>query len=231
MRIKLAVISNKFKFIYILNPRTASTATAQALIEQAEGFNLPAEPVRNNNGEVVVPTKHTTLNQLLKYNLVDDETMKRYFKFLTVRNPYDSVVVVSLWAKNTNDYVHLLNDPKSWVHSQPGRAEKMRRAAGQTFPEWACDVYSQKLSEGRKGSLNMKYMKGSDSVMRFENLHEDFDLIKAKLGMPDSFKIPIKNVTSGRKGVKDYRSFYDNKSKELVAEFFAEEINALGYSF
>ena len=49
--------------------------------------------------------------------------------------------------------------------------------------------------------------------------------------MPDSFKIPIKNVTSGRKGVKDYRSFYDNKSKELVAEFFAEEINALGYSF
>ncbi len=164
-----------------------------------------------------------------QHNIVDEETLKSYFKFVTVRNPYDSVV--SAWAKKTNDYIARLDNPKSWIHKKPGYADSIRQAVGKSFSEWVADTYPEKIANGEVGSINRKYVKGTDSQMRYENLQEDFEAIKAKVGLPSDLYIPQINITAGRDGEKDYHKFYDDRSRELVAEYFKQEIELLGYEF
>jgi hypothetical protein len=74
-------------------------------------------------------------------------------------------------------------------------------------------------------------MKGVDVAIRYENLQEDFVGVKTRLNLPASVTIQTINTTAGREGKSDYRSFYDDRARSLVSEFFAEEIAQLKYKF
>lgn len=224
----MAVISFQNRFIYLLNPRTASTATAQALLDSAKAEFVPAENIVDDEGNIVVQRKHTTMEQLVEYELISKDQVDTFFKFVTVRNPYDSMV--SAWAKKVHDYVHLLDNPNSWVNRMPDYAAGLRRAAGMSFPEWIAAEYLPKLKRGRGGSVNRNFIRNVDHVLRYENLQHDFSQIVERLGLPKDFQIPVVNVTKGRE-TKDYRTYYDDESRDIVYRAFKDEIEQLGYEF
>ena len=68
-----------------------------------------------------------------------------------------------------------------------------------------------------------------DFVGRFECLEQDFARLAALLGQPG---LELPHVDHGGRGAGvDYREHYDERSRRLVAERCAEELERFGYAF
>jgi hypothetical protein len=66
---------------------------------------------------------------------------------------------------------------------------------------------------------------GVTHILRFENLEKDFKIIQ------DIFQcyepLPLENKTKH----EHYRTYYNDETRQLVAEMFKEDIEAFGYEF
>lgn len=205
-----------------MNPRTGCTAISHLLEREFEGRYAPEKDIRDEAGSIIVQKKHTSIPELLQHEVVSHEFVSKAFKFVTVRNPFDSLY--SLWAKKRVDYAPLFDDPDSWVNRLPGYADDMEVVKSGTFADWV----DFKFGTGKQQSLSFRYLPHTNFVMRFESLQQDFERVCLALGRPIA-EIPVKNKTAGRD--KGYRDHYVGRSREQVQRSFGREINLLGYSF
>ncbi|GAB3015030.1 sulfotransferase family 2 domain-containing protein [Bowmanella dokdonensis] len=141
---------------------------------------------------------------------VDPNQYQEYFKFTLVRNP---------WARAYSWYKNAMRDP---IHQRsygidPDLAFSafLHRFAGRGFlrPQtyWLKDF---------SGNIPMDY------VGRFETLQDDFMVIAGKLGLPPSI---LPHRIRGENS--DYRQAYCDRTIELVARHYQEEIQLFGYQF
>src|SRR6185312_5282578 len=68
---------------------------------------------------------------------------------------------------------------------------------------------------------------GVDFVGFYENLAEDFAIVAKKINRPTA--LLEENRLGGR--AKDYRQYYTDETRKIVADVYAEDIALLGYSF
>ena len=68
-----------------------------------------------------------------------------------------------------------------------------------------------------------------DFVGRFENLMQDWEMIRSKLAK-DPGPLPLHRKTAGAKR-KHYSKYYDDTTRETVAKIYAEDIKRFGYVF
>jgi Sulfotransferase family len=68
-----------------------------------------------------------------------------------------------------------------------------------------------------------------DFIGRYEQLEQDLKNVLSILGLNNAINLPKTNVTKARE--KGYRSYYSADTRALVADWYAREIELLGYNF
>ena len=69
----MAVISKKHNLLFVLNPRTASTALGALLTQNYEGEYIPREDILDDQGMILLQRKHSTISELISNSFLSEE--------------------------------------------------------------------------------------------------------------------------------------------------------------
>ena len=140
---------------------------------------------------------------------------QNYFSFCFVRNPWDRLVsqykyTGAYWLKIAAIEDHSF---ESYIKNLviTGIPFSRHRYPKKADAEW--------------GQLQFIYP-GMDFVGKFENLQKDFDVVCDRIGIPLQ-ELPHENKTEH----KHYTEYYDDETREIVAEKYAKDIEYFGYDF
>ena len=198
------VITDEFIFIHI--PKTAGTSITQAL----HTLHPPSywkDKSRKYKG-------HIRLKQLIDELPRGVAGVDERFTFAFVRNPWDRLLSM---------YSHI--------------TQNMRKNTSiRSFNTWVnhdiIDPYSPRDNWQNQAHVpQVAWLSGHgrevDFIGRFENLEEDFNIIKRQLNIDVRLPYAEKNRTKH----KPYQEVYTKKSRRRVAELFAKDIERFGYEF
>jgi hypothetical protein len=212
------MISHRYKCIFVEVPKTGSTSV-RAILGKAWRPHLNLCEIRREM-ETYWTSYGSRKNRVLAslYLLRDAEYRRAlgrekfnsYFKFGFVRNPWDRVV--SLYErKEAAQLRHEMTFPEfaRWIqyssstcpHSSPHRYQL----------DWFVDASGHMLA---------------DFIGRFEQIDQDWPTVAAKLGIDQP--LPHKRANPRE---KHYTEYYDNETRDLIAEKFKVDIDYFGYKF
>tara|TARA_R110002073_G_scaffold40547_5_gene115032 strand:- start:138165 stop:138800 length:636 start_codon:yes stop_codon:yes gene_type:complete len=160
--------------------------------------------------------KHLTAKEVIK--VVGKKKWKNAYKFTVVRNPWDKVVShykhnIKVNPKRMTENNEVVTF-KKWIHSTLGetKIKKYYNRPQHFLPQvdWL---------KNHDGIIDM------DKIIRFENLNQGFNEVSEALELGQ--KLPHLNKT--RKTT--YSDFYDKETRQIVADWFHEDIQKFGYEF
>jgi len=158
-----------------------------------------------------IAKKYRREGNTLNKNKVNSEEYESYYKFTFVRNP---------WARAYSWYRNVMRDKKhqKYYGISPDISfdEFLVRNIGKGMlrPQiyWLKDF---------SGEINF------DFIGRFEDLNQDFKVVKTALNIEDGM---LSHEINGGENI-NYRDFYDKKSIDLITKYYKEEIEMFGYEF
>tara|TARA_B100000579_G_C22667132_1_gene773788 strand:+ start:209 stop:796 length:588 start_codon:yes stop_codon:yes gene_type:complete len=140
-----------------------------------------------------------------------------YFKFGFVRNPY------SKFVSEYNYFKKLYKTHPDIISFSSELCDFKTFARNINKVDWPEHRYMQYKFFTLKGKTPYQSM---DFIGRMENLQQDFDIVCEKIGIPRQ-ELPHANLTNS----KHYTEYYDDETRELVAERYAKDIEYFGYKF
>lgn len=216
------IFSFKKNFIFISVPKTG-TQTIESVLSKykdthsSDEINLlykkeGVQPGRWNKEKHLLPmAKHICADEL-KYKL--GEKYNNYHKVSFVRNPWDRTVSQYFFYKYKLNKRHYEN-------------KKMK-----TYKNFKTFVLKG-IEMGRRPWLQQSFFicdKAGDilvnDVYKYENLQEGFNELCNKFYFP-KWRLPHKNKTNH----KHYTEYYDEETKQIVAEKYAQDIEYFEYKF
>ena len=162
-----------------------------------------------------LPVKHHQTAREIIARIGKDKWNTAY-KFTLVRNPWDKVVSHYEYRRKRNKTEVATRNVSfsEWVKKTYGTDKDPffynNPKAFQPQVEWLKD------DQGRIAI---------DFIGKFESISDDFDQIKNIIGI--EAELPHLNA-SKRAG---YQSYYDEETRQIVAQWFHEDIEVFGYSF
>ena len=208
-------ISHKHKFIFIAVPKTGSVSIRNILDEYSD--------IRYDNFNNKNP--HATIWDVKKELFVNDtKKFNSYFKFAFVRNPWARM---ASWYEFMCKQVHKTESQKyDFVETHYDTYKNISLMGFNRFIKF---LYEKNKSYYLGYSRYYEDENGNnllDFIGKVENLQEDFDIICDKIGIPKQ-QLPHKNKSKH----KHYTEYYDDKTREIVAEKYAKDIEYFGYEF
>lgn len=161
---------------------------------------------------------HTTLDQYI--NVFPPAVLMSYFKFTFVRNPWDRVVSAytflekgglnkwdkSFYEKELQHYNSFESFVRGWLKTE----NLMKHHHFRPQNHYIIDKYN-KISV--------------DYIGYFELIEEDYAFIAQKIGINKSLK---KQNAVNR---VDYKEFYNEETRGIVADVYSKDIELLNYNF
>jgi hypothetical protein len=201
------LLSLRHRFIFIHIYKTAGTSLTHALRPYARE-PLPSRFLQRlglRKPAIAPLPDHVSARDLRA--AIPSELFDSCFKFAFVRNPWD-------WQVSLYHYMRDLRR-----HPQHAIVQGM---SFDDYIEWrvTSDKHLQKdFVTDASGSLLV------DFIGRFENVEEDARTVFDRIGI--RAVLPHRN----RSFHDEYRTYYSDRSKRLVSEHFAPDIEMFGYSF
>lgn len=159
----------------------------------------------NKNGSA----DHVKPNDWIKK--LGEKEWNTYFKFGFTRNPWDRMVSLYFYRRNN-----------------------LRSLGKITFEQYLVKLKDNvKMAKTQKDKFNQHEWfyhdrNPIDFIGKFENYEEDFDKVKKILNLDESLKLPSVNASNKR---KNYQEMYNDKTKSIVDEMFATDIEIFNYKF
>jgi chondroitin 4-sulfotransferase 11 len=195
-----------YVFIHIQKTAGSSVETALRSVTPDSIFHfddLPAcrDPLKG---------RHLFASDLQEY--LGESTWNSYYKFAFVRNPWSRLVS---WynmcvVRPTNQFMYLVKERTRSFEDFLEMTDGLARKTVFNQADYVTD---------RKGKLSV------DFVGRFETIERDFQQVCANLGI--NVKLPRENQGLGA----DYRAYYNDRTRRVVSERFARDIETFGYQF
>ena len=151
-----------------------------------------------------------------KISNYSNDKINEYFTFSFVRNPFDRAV-------STYKFLNSESCMKwPWANRKIHNLVK-----SMSFDEFIKNLFKIR---NKHITLQFNYITHTslkmDFIGKFENLQEDFNIICDKIGIPRK-ELPHKNATKH----KHYTEYYDDETREIVAEKYAKDIEYFNYEF
>jgi len=200
------IVSNTHNFIFIKPNKIAGTTIVNALVNaKCLTWEDVAKAPGGNN--------HQTYQELE----TELGSLKSYFVFSFVRNPYERILSFYLYLKE-KEIPKKLNENRPLIKN-----EEIARSSG-SFKNAIKNGFMipsfMSYFINNEGEINL------DFIGRFENLQHDLNIICDKIKIPRQ-QLPHKNETDH----KHYTEYYDEETKQIVAEKYAKDIEYFGYKF
>ena len=201
------MISHKYKFIFIRIPKTGSSSILSALwtsgLQRYFKNTKKFTKKYTIEGDKVHHKKAIELYQIDEFN----ENWDNYFKFAFVRNPWDLIV----------SWFSFYNTPR-----------RRKQGTSVSFDEWIeRKIWQNKLEfrqcYDRIYDNNDKLM--IDYVGKLEFINIDFKRICKKIGIKQTLE------HKNRSRHKPYQYYYNEKTKQVIANLFHKDIELFKYKF
>lgn len=218
------MIDHKNKLIFIHIPKCAGST-----IERIFGTypfkwdEVDYDKLVGWDKETNIHLQHATCQEIVDNNYIDKNIWDEYTKFTVIRNPWSRVISDYHFMKKQwmNDKERINNAPLKDYLNNDGRFK---------------DVLTDKTSLLYRGDhktslydyLHIDDKLVVDHIIRFENLQSDFIEFCKKFNININTK--LKMTKPGHWG-SNYKSFYDETNKNLVAEIYKKDIETFKYNF
>ncbi|MEE8526996.1 MAG: sulfotransferase family 2 domain-containing protein [Gammaproteobacteria bacterium] len=208
------MISHRYKCIFVHIPKTGGYSITDVIwpsvTDRTEenlwmGFTNPHGNKHQTGG-----LQHL-LGTMIRQE-VGTEIFDSHWKFTIVRNPWDKAVSQYLYMRNRHDlrdFIGMKND-----ESLAGYLDLIKKKA---HVQWEPQ---HKFVLDNNGDNLLDY------IGRFEQLEQDASTILATIGCAAK-KLPHLNKSNR----KHYRDYFDDETREIVREFYAQDIELLEYEF
>lgn len=238
------MISKKHRCIFIHIPKCAGTSIEHFLYgEEFISSHLCHSLCVGYDKSRNIWMQHATAEQIKKYYT---DKFDEYFKFAVVRNPWSKMLSDYFWmikelnlsANNSfEDFLLLKNEFNTERLRFPAKSPRSR--VDHLLPQY-------------KFIYDKDEKKLVDQICKFESLHSDFNNVCEIIGLPKD-SLTHQNSFSDlfledkvadntdqafscrdiafREGRIDYREYYTEKEKEIVAEKYRKDIEFFNYEF
>jgi hypothetical protein len=226
------IVSEKHGFVYIANPKVASTSILNSLVPLFD-FDLNQGQLENLEEGVPIKGVHDLFSgspyQIDKANFVVGLGDKYHgsFKFAFVRNPWDRLV--SCYMSK------IVRQGPGLRMGNYGDVALRDDMTFRDFAEAVCQISDDEANVHFRSqhvfvcddSPGRKIL--ADFVGRFEDLEKDFSYVTKTTGI--RAKLPHVVSTAEFKDSPSYRDFYDERLARMVGERYREDAEIFGYSF
>jgi hypothetical protein len=216
-------ISHPLKTIFVHIPKTGGTSVEAVLGMHGDKTDIGVRPYFNQSVDrehlYGQDLQHMTVLQL-KNSLNDTSIFEQYFKFAIVRNPWERIVSTFAWTN------------QKWARGEKLARDEFARAIRQVYSAIA---NSGDAAQALRASTHLRpqvsyLVDGNmrvlvDYIARHETLGADWRHICARLGLNIDLPERMKSHHS------PYRDYYDDDTRGMVAELYAEDTRSLGYEF
>lgn len=222
------MISHSHRFIFFHVPKTAGMSIRNELLgytQELERFKFARPPqMKDNKPNLLYEIwqnllLHATAKETRKE--LPEDVFNSYYKFAFVRNPWDNNVSRFHFLKKKQykplENIHSFEQYLEWVHVTP---KHLPVSNGQMHKDILnCAQLQKDILVDDADNLLV------DFVGKYENLAQDFSHICNILGIKAT--LPHLNNSEHR----DYRSYYTDTTREMVAHYFKGDIEMFGYTF
>jgi len=232
-RIQLTmIISHEHKYLYVINPKVAST-TVRNRLRELNGFPPLDNPrdVMSHKGSGFVMPKNISMGDMRSICLGSD-----YYNFSFVRNPFDRLVSAYVYFQSQVDESSSQHgNKKLYLRAKnPHRDPKIRtKMSFEEFIRGACEP--QFYVQDQHWRLQTEILKldliNYDFIGKMENFGADLTTILQRLDAPDDVLSRVDMVTNRSNRKKNTADYYDAKTAELVREWYNEDFVRFDYSF
>lgn len=160
--------------------------------------------------DISLAAQHLTYAEIELLNLLESGELEKSIKVAIIRNPYDRAVSSYNHMKGRYGFDNFLDFAKKYYKSNSRRHNDL--AHKRTQIDFLRD---------KRGNVIV------DNLIRFENLNNDFELFKEKYSI-NCESLPFIGKQTRKKTYKDY---YCKESKNLISEYFKEDIEIFNYIF
>jgi len=246
------IISHRHKFIFLKPRKVAGTSVEVALAQHCSDDDIVTSIAdydpRWDEDQYDHPGKewpdygrHATLERVREQ--LGRALWDNYFKFAITRNPWDLVVSQYLWAIRRDDehsYTGALGRSLKRFWTNPLRVRKNLKVLGGNLarPLLWMDVVTfeffvrHMLRYYEPNDLFYFDPSGSvglDFLIRYEDLQNDYTAVCERIGLPTSALPSLKTKT--RHARRHYSTYYDDQTRELVAQAYHRHVEHFGYRF